>query len=726
MSESTASESVKRSTPNYEETAEQRSLPELSDAFRPRYLFGWFFGFLERWFLSRSYRRLVVAMPFLVLVIGGAAFLWWLRSAPQEQLVRNYEKAVTQAIKDGDTEKASVYLESLVQRRPNDKRYRFQLALHLINNDQKAKGAAYLRELTEPGLNGFNPARLWLVQQATEDNPLIPLPPEAIEAQLRLIVDSDPRNATANRLLAERNLHSGKLKEAEDRLLSVAEFVPSLNLPLAKVQRLLNRSSKQVDFHLNSAADHFAQQLLKDPANVEVRIARSEALMLQGSAEDAERVLKEGLALSDDPKLRRSLGGLYAAIASQRIQESFLNRDLSAGLLVQAIALDPAAKDRLQQILILVASGAKVQPADLAPAIDALQNAEKLTNAEEVLLCQALAAAERFDEAIARLESIEMPDNQLQSLQARLYRLNGQSAKADELIARLAADYENHIDDLTPADTVAYADVLLLSSRFDDAVAVLKSAIAAHSQNATNDAAADSDEATVQQQQLENRQLQVAFGRACLAAYDQNLKENSFADVKQALTLLDEALQTNTVSVHVLDRLAHLVSSKHDFWQEADAALTKLLATGIGNVEIYNLLGTKALQLDDPERARVYLERAHSLSRSHPMVLNNLALALVRDDPGTAERALGLVAEVLEILPDHPDALSTRAEVLICMERWEEARRDLEVVLPKRTTSRNSRMLMARVYDALNEPALAEEHRRILKELEAKPESDDK
>lgn len=722
MSESTASANVaaqsKLTNAQSDEAAGRRQLPELRDALKPRYLLGWLFGFIENWFLSRGFGKLGMACPFIVAIIGGAAFVFWLRNAPQDKLVHNYETAVKTALQEDQADEAGIYLESLVRLRPNDKRYKFQLALHLIKNNQMSKGVAYLRDLTEPGRNGFNPARLWLVTQAGEQNPIIPMSPAQIESQLRLVVESEPYNPTANRLLAEQHLRSGRLKEAEDRLLNIVETVPSLGLPLAKVQRLLKRSPEQVDFHLKLAAEYFSKQLLKDPSNSEIRVARSEILMLQGKPDDAERVLNEGLALGDASVVQRSLAGLYTTIANKRLQESFLNRDLSASLLVRAITLDPAASERLQQLLALVASGASVQPADLAPGIDALQQAETRTNSEEALLCRALAAAERFDEAIVRLESLDSRDNQLQSLQARLYLLGNQQNKAEELVSNLRTSYAARHGNLSPADNIAYAEVLMLSQQFEQAMTLLKSAIADHTDSAVVGAAVNDNEAGLQQSQLDNRRLLIAYSRTCLAAYDDKLQKESFENAKQALALLDEAFETKTVPVPVLDRLAHLVSSKHNYGPDAETVLNKLLATGMGNVEIYNLLGTKALEMGDVARARTYLERAHSQSHSHPMVMNNLALALVRDDPSTANRALGLVTKVLDILPDHPDALSTRAEVLICLERWEDARRDLEIVLPKRATSRNSRMLMTRVYDALNEPTLADEHRRILKQLD--------
>jgi uncharacterized protein HemY len=111
------------------------------------------------------------------------------------------------------------------------------------------------------------------------------------------------------------------------------------------------------------------------------------------------------------------------------------------------------------------------------------------------------------------------------------------------------------------------------------------------------------------------------------------------------------------------------------------------------------------------------------------MVLNNLAIALIcgADGPSMAadsERALQLAESALAIVPQQPDVLSTRGEILIAQERWEDARRDLEVALSKRQKSANTiyseiyiRRLLVQVFEALGEPALAAEHGRLLKQL---------
>jgi len=147
---------------------------------------------------------------------------------------------------------------------------------------------------------------------------------------------------------------------------------------------------------------------------------------------------------------------------------------------------------------------------------------------------------------------------------------------------------------------------------------------------------------------------------------------------------------------------------------DAEVLLVKMLAEGSFNVSVYNFIGTEALRVGQFEKARRNLETAKRLAPENPMVLNNLALAAIRGPAPDYKYALSLVASVLQILPNHPDALSTRAEVLFAMERWEEADRDLQLALPDRPDSVNVRRLLVLVNEKLGNQVLADRHRDIL------------
>ncbi|MDA1233102.1 MAG: hypothetical protein O2856_20245, partial [Planctomycetota bacterium] len=75
--------------------------------------------------------------------------------------------------------------------------------------------------------------------------------------------------------------------------------------------------------------------------------------------------------------------------------------------------------------------------------------------------------------------------------------------------------------------------------------------------------------------------------------------------------------------------------------------------------------------------------------------------------------------QTLILLPDNPDALSTRGEIYIAMERWSEATADLTESLNVRQTNVKVHQLLAEAYTGSADPQMSEQHRRRAAELEA-------
>ncbi|APZ96311.1 tetratricopeptide repeat protein [Fuerstiella marisgermanici] len=717
---------VSRAMPDYEDTSEQRELPGVVECLRPKYVIGFIVGFLERWVLSRHYNRLLIAMPFLVLAIGGSAFLWWLRSAPRNELVRDYEQAVVAAQREEDVEKSNLYLQALVELRPSDKRYKFASALELMENGREAQGFEYIRELTVEGPLGYNPARVWLAQQALRADSGLPLSEVDPEVELARVIEGEPKNAEANRLLALINLKKGRIKAAEDHLLKAVEDAPFLGLQLVEIQRQLKRSDDQIDYHLKNAADYFQDQLLKDPHDVEANLNRTRAYVLAEETDKAIELLQECPSLNDAPELQQALAMLHLKIAVQLYQKSHVNRDYSTQQLVKAIQLAPGNRQIAQTLLAMASQGAALSAADVAPMVETFSAQDELTVADEELLSQALAVTGQFEQAISRIEPLAEEHPQLQPQLVRLYAANGDTQKAETLTQQLLADFQSRQSELSLVEVVSYGDVLIQASRAEEARDVLKVALTKYTVPKDDTAAATAGvdqpgtDAAVDTAERKNLfQAYRLFTLATIAMFDKQLQADSFAAPQDAIALLHEALSTQLARDAVLERLAKLAFSNGKFAKPADEYLTKLLATGTANAPIYSLLGTLALEQGNLKKARLHLERAYSMHKGNPLVLNNLAIVLIRQSDENADRALALVNDTLQLVPENADALSTRAEVLIAMKRWEEARRDLVVALPKRQQSQNVRKLLAKVCDALDETALANEHRRILTELEA-------
>ena len=112
-------------------------------------------------------------------------------------------------------------------------------------------------------------------------------------------------------------------------------------------------------------------------------------------------------------------------------------------------------------------------------------------------------------------------------------------------------------------------------------------------------------------------------------------------------------------------------------------------------------LGIHAFVMQRFDKARMYLEKANSQTRGRdPMMLNNLAVAIIGSGR-SKDQALQLANKTLALLPDHSDALATRGEIYIVMERWSDAIADLKESASLRNNNAAVHRLLERAYTGL-------------------------
>ena len=679
-----------------------RRAPRLWDFFRPSIFFGWAWTFLQNWVSSRDWKLLPLAVVFVTAGSVSAGF-WWLETIPQQDIVVALENAMLNAAKTENHEAKRIYLRALLSLRPQELSYRFQLASHFLETDQTDAAAQQISALTQPGANDYAPARVWLASQALSDKPIFPLTDDQIEGHLLMALNVRSEDPQIRMMLAEVYTRKEQLQAAESQLYSIVRKSPEVALSLARINKRLGRSDETIERHLSLAFDYFSESLAKNPTSVDHRIQFAEALVLGKRLSDAERVLKEGLARNSDAvQLRTALAEFYRGLAATRLRESLLNRDLCVAMLIEAIRLTPENRAILQQALTLSSLGAPFQLKDLKPAIDTIETSDESTIEERIMRIRALAAAQQIEQAIVELQPLCELSPELNIVMARLLKSAGRTGDSETLVGRLLIEMKVTAEGHSLKEILEYADVLNLASRFNDSLSLL------------NDAQKHreiSDE--------ERLQFNLLLGQTSIAYFDQKLAAGTFTSVEEALHLLQSAWKTQAVSLVVLRRLSELSCSEGAFSKAADDTLDSLLTETSASADVYNMVGTMALNKNQNSKARRYLERALRLDHSNPMVKNNLSLALVRDEDSDPDRALELVNQTLSILPENPDVLSTRAEVYIAQKRWEEARQDLEVSYRKRPKSPDCCRLLAQVCDAMGESSLAEKYRNNLAQIQS-------
>ena len=155
--------------------------------------------------------------------------------------------------------------------------------------------------------------------------------------------------------------------------------------------------------------------------------------------------------------------------------------------------------------------------------------------------------------------------------------------------------------------------------------------------------------------------------------------------------------------------------------QATQQVLETLLASGYANAFAHFVLGCKSWEVGESEKAIFHFERAYKLDDSLGPVANNLAWILSHDENLTTEnagleRALQLMESVVKKWPEKATYRDTRGQVLVKMERWEEAIDDLEFALPTMRDNPELHSALATTYENLGQDSLAEKHRELASE----------
>lgn len=195
-------------------------------------------------------------------------------------------------------------------------------------------------------------------------------------------------------------------------------------------------------------------------------------------------------------------------------------------------------------------------------------------------------------------------------------------------------------------------------------------------------------------------------------------------DLGARLELLQRALYYRPNHPQALNRLATFVDQSGEVAEEARQMLKDVLAEGKATSTVHLILGTNRAAADDLDQAMVHLEQAYRLNPQMPVVLNNLAWVLANSAEPQLDRALELTNSALRLAPAQPEIRETRGQILVRMQRWQEALVDLELALrgfPKRSQLHAT---LALVYKKLGDTELAEKHKQRAANLMEKQTSE--
>jgi predicted Zn-dependent protease len=194
----------------------------------------------------------------------------------------------------------------------------------------------------------------------------------------------------------------------------------------------------------------------------------------------------------------------------------------------------------------------------------------------------------------------------------------------------------------------------------------------------------------------------------CGHVSDQLASEYERTSLRTAL--LELALELDASDEATLERFASLVNDDR-VGQKVRMFLETRSAELPANV--HAALGVAACARGDFVGARPHFAKVIDAHPDVPEAYNNLAWVLINAEPIDAEQALVLATRAVELSPDSAAFRETRGQVLVKLERWQEAVVDLERALNGLPSEAGIHDSLAKAYEALGKLEQAQQHRGL-------------
>jgi tetratricopeptide (TPR) repeat protein len=198
------------------------------------------------------------------------------------------------------------------------------------------------------------------------------------------------------------------------------------------------------------------------------------------------------------------------------------------------------------------------------------------------------------------------------------------------------------------------------------------------------------------------------------AVWAETLKDDPKAEPGKRLVLLEQGLRWDPTNTNLLDQFTRMLRAGGAEAESARAMLRDQLVKGQNRAGIHFVLGVDAWLRDRPDEARVHFEQAERLDPQSPVIVNNLAWALLHGESPDPQRALTLANLAVERQPDKPLFHGTRGVALARLGRWKEALPDLEAGLPASPNDVGLRRALVDTYEHLGLTEMAAAHRKQL------------
>lgn len=659
--------------------------------------------FIEDWYLSRPFNyfyasSLAIIGVACVIVLGSEVAL-----TSKERLIREYEQRADQLRGLGDLRGEELCFRAAAELDGRNPIHRVRLGLLFDRSGRKDAARQQMQLAADVRDSTIPEASLWLARdQLRSGSSAVALR----EAERRFLeaLEISPRNDALRRELAAYFEARGELLLARHSFEEAAVIQP-LNYP-ALLQWLLQHraAAQQIEQTIGRAVRTLDERILKSPRDEALQIALSEVHVVAGDFAAAEKALGGSRVVGEySPAMRGALSSLKLLQSRWLLLQSPLNRDAVIPLLAESLACDPYYIEAIELAESLFEGGLEFPAESLTRPTQSLrtqlaENHDEWNTRSTLLRLQLLTGYKP-----RRDDLPQEPDLPRQRLQyARLLYKSGHTALAQQAAERLLEELSQ-----TPAEDpqqLLAAECLLLLNQ--PAKSLLITQLEMRAAN-----------------ELPSLAIRRLHSQASLQVFDQTFLTDgsqvpSTAVPEDIVRLLRPVLDDPAFAFAAMERLAKLTLQDSPGAATAAAILAELRSRGRFTTEIPSMLGVYAIQGRQYSAAVQFLTAAHAVTGHFDAGLqNNLAIALVRDDPGNAEESLELVDAALDQHPRHPDLLTTRGEIFAALGRWSEAVEDLTAALPARRGDPQLQLLLEKSWTAMKQQRSNGRLRRSAQEL---------
>ena len=193
--------------------------------------------------------------------------------------------------------------------------------------------------------------------------------------------------------------------------------------------------------------------------------------------------------------------------------------------------------------------------------------------------------------------------------------------------------------------------------------------------------------------------------------YDEASDSN---DSAEQFAFLQKSIEHDASYTVTYDRMTSMFLSESSPEQKAKIknVLLKLITTDTSSALAHFALSNLYLSEGDSEKGEWHLERAYKIDDRIVNVINNLAWILAHRKEPDLDRALELSKTTLDQMPDNAEFLDTYASILLLRADYELAIENFEKALPTSRSKNEIHMKLAKCYQAINRPELAEMHEK--------------